>query len=108
MKTVTYVCRHLIHTQRIPTIGFFTSARINTWTAHYLSSAQLDTIRNCADIKIKTLLYYVGEKQRYYSFETHVSNFKQAHLDLQKAGNEPDSRTKVRKFLQSIKAPDSP
>jgi hypothetical protein len=39
-----------------------------------------------------------------YSFETHVSNFKQAHLDLQKAGNEPDGRTKVRKFQQSIKA----
>jgi hypothetical protein len=47
---------------------------------------------------------YTGEKSR-YSFETHVSIFKKAHLDLQKAGNEPDGRTKVRKFLQSIKAP---
>jgi hypothetical protein len=41
-----------------------------------------------------------------YSFETHVSIFKKAHLDLEKAGNEPDGRTKVRKFLQSIKAPE--
>ncbi len=238
MKTLTYVCRHMIRTQRVPTIGFFTSARINLWTqerkseadykepddapklsksdnatilefiddfpeqlarftglggrplayvirelepvlpeaddplfgepnsqyisvrdevisraaltgtafqadnkrvfeilrdaisefeavkvwlkghtrskdgraawksftAHYLGSAQLDTIANRADVKIETLVY-IGEKQR-YSFETHVSNFKQAHLDLQKAGNEPDGRTKVRKFLQSIKAPE--
>jgi hypothetical protein len=59
---------------------------------------------NHADIKIETLVY-IGEKQR-YSFETHVSNFKQAHLDLQKAGNEPDGRTKAHKFLQSIKAPE--
>lgn len=75
-----------------------------SFTAHYLGSAQLDTIANRADIKIETLVY-IGEKQR-YSFETHVSNFKQAHLDLKKAGNEPDGRTKVRKFLQSIKAPE--
>jgi hypothetical protein len=27
-------------------------------------------------------------------------------LDLKKAGNEPDGRTKVRKFLQSIKVPE--
>jgi hypothetical protein len=51
------------------------------------------------------MLIYIGQKQR-YSFETHVSNFKQAHLDLQKAGNEPDGRTKVCKFLQRIKAPE--
>jgi hypothetical protein len=60
-----------------------------TWksfTAHYLGSAQLDTIENRADVKIETLVY-IGEKQR-YSFETHVSNFKQAHLDLQKAGKQ--------------------
>ena len=78
------------------------------WSAfksHYLGSAQLDGIANRADIKIETLVY-TGEKAR-YSFETHVSNFKQAHLaDLQKAGNEPDGRSKVRKFLQSIKAPE--
>ncbi len=71
--------------------------------AHYLGSAQLDGIANRADVKIETLVY-TGEKAR-YSFEVHVSNFKQAHLDLQKAGNEPDGRAKVRKFLQSIKAP---
>jgi ethanolamine utilization cobalamin adenosyltransferase len=35
-----------------------------------------------------------------------VSIFKKAHIDLQKAGNKPDGRTKVRKFLQSIKAPE--
>jgi hypothetical protein len=76
-----------------------------SFTAHYLGSAQLDTIVNRGDVKIETLVY-IGEKQR-YSFKTHVSNFKQAHLDLQKAGNEPDGRTKkVRKFLQSIKAPE--
>lgn len=72
--------------------------------AHYLGSAQLDGIANRADVKIETLVY-TGEKAR-YSFEVHVSNFKQAHLDLQKAGNEPDGRAKVRKFLQSIKAPE--
>jgi hypothetical protein len=238
MKTLTYICHHMVHTQRVPTIGFFTSARINLWTqerkskanykepddapklsksdnatilefiddfpeqlarftglggrplayvirelepvlpeaddpifgepnsqyisvrdevtsraaltgtafqadnkwgfqilrdaisefkavkvwlkghtrskdgyaawkiftTHYLGSAQLDTIANHADVKIE-MLAYIGEKQR-YSFETHVSNFKQAHLDLQKAGNEPDGCTKVCKFLQSIKAPE--
>jgi len=72
--------------------------------AHYLGSAQLDTIANKADVRIETLVY-TGEKTR-YNFEHHVSNFKQAHLDLQKAGNEPDGRTKVRKFLMSIKAPE--
>jgi hypothetical protein len=75
-----------------------------SFTAHYLSSTQLDTIANRADVKIKTLIY-IGKKQR-YSFETRVSNFKQVHLDLPKAGNEPDGRTKVHKFLQSIKAPE--
>jgi hypothetical protein len=35
--------------------------------AHYLGSAQLDTIANRADVKIK-MLVYIGEKQR-YSFE---------------------------------------
>ena len=77
------------------------------WTAfksHYLGSSQLDGIAEKADQKIETLTYN-GEKTR-YSFETHVSNFKKAHLDLGKTGNEPDGRTKVRKFLQSIKAPE--
>jgi septum formation inhibitor MinC len=55
-------------------------------------------------LKIETCIY-TGEKSR-YSFETHISIFKKAHLDLQKAGNEPDGRTKVRKFLQSVKAPE--
>jgi ethanolamine utilization cobalamin adenosyltransferase len=55
-------------------------------------------------LKIETCIYR-GEKSR-YSFETHVSIFKKAHLDIQKAGNKPDGRTKVRKFLQSIKAPE--
>jgi hypothetical protein len=49
------------------------------------------TIANRADVKIEMLIY-IGEKQR-YSFKTHVSNFKQAHLDLQKAENEPDGCT---------------
>jgi hypothetical protein len=31
LKTVTYMCRHMIHTQRVPTIGFFRSARISAW-----------------------------------------------------------------------------
>jgi hypothetical protein len=41
MKMLTYVCRHMIRTQRVPTISFFTSVRINLWTqerkceAHY-------------------------------------------------------------------------
>jgi hypothetical protein len=72
--------------------------------AHYLGTSQLDNIAERADLKIETCVY-TGEKTR-YSFETHVSIFKKAHLDLQKAGNEPDGRTKVRKFLQSIKAPE--
>jgi hypothetical protein len=55
-------------------------------------------------LKIETCVY-TGEKSR-YSFETHVSIFKKAHLDLQKAGNEPNGRTKVRKLLQSVKAPE--
>jgi hypothetical protein len=77
------------------------------WTSfkdHYLGSAQLDGIADRADQRIETLVY-TGEKSR-YSFEKHVSNFKQAHLDLARAGNEPDDRSKVRKFLQSIKAPE--
>jgi hypothetical protein len=32
MKTLTYICRHMIRTQRAPTIGFFTLARISGWT----------------------------------------------------------------------------
>ena len=75
------------------------------WTAfknHYLGTAQMDGIANRADDRIESL-NYSGEKQR-YNFETHVSNFKKAHLDLAKAGQEPDGRTKVRKFLQSITA----
>ncbi len=72
--------------------------------AHYLGDAQLDGIAERADQRIESLVYN-GERTR-YTFETHVSNFKQAHLDLGKAGNEPDGRTKVRKFLQSIKAPE--
>jgi hypothetical protein len=75
-----------------------------TFKAHYLGSAQLDGIAERADQRIESLVYH-GEKTR-YTFETHVSNFKQAHLDLKKVGNEPDGRTKVRKFLQSIKAPE--
>ena len=66
------------------------------WTAfksHYLGMAQLDTIANCADSRIENLVYN-GEKSR-YSFETHVSNFKKAHLDLKRAGNEADDRSKV-------------
>jgi hypothetical protein len=39
MKTVTYVCRHMIRTQRVPRIGFFTSARINDWTQERKSEA---------------------------------------------------------------------
>jgi hypothetical protein len=35
-----------------------------------------------------------------------VSIFKKAHLDLKKAGHEPDGRAKVLKFLLSIKAPE--
>jgi hypothetical protein len=31
MKTITYICRQMIRTQRVPTIGFFTSARIDLW-----------------------------------------------------------------------------
>ena len=33
-------------------------------------------------------------------------NFKKAHLDLMRAGNKPDDRSKVCKFLQSLKAPE--
>jgi hypothetical protein len=72
--------------------------------AHYLGTSRLDNIAERADLKIETCVY-TGEKSR-YSFETHVSIYKKAHLDLQKAGNEPDGLTKVRKFLQSIKAPE--
>jgi hypothetical protein len=72
--------------------------------AHYLGTSQLDNLAERADLKIESWVY-TGEKSR-YSFETHVSIFKKAHLDLEKAGNEPDGRTKVRKFLQSIKAPE--
>lgn len=74
------------------------------FTSHYLGSSQLDNIAERADLRIESCVYH-GEKTR-YTFETHVSNFKKAHLDLAKAGNEPDGRTKVRKFLQSIKAPE--
>jgi hypothetical protein len=70
--------------------------------AHYLGSSQLDGIAERADQRIESLIYS-GEKSR-YTFETHVSNFMKAHLDLKKVGNEPDGRTKVRKFLQSIRA----
>ena len=72
--------------------------------AHYLGDAQLDGITNRADSRIENLVYH-GEKAR-YNFEIHVSNFKWVHLDLAKAGNEPDGRSKVCKFLQSIKAPE--
>ena len=75
------------------------------WTAfkaHYLGMAQLDTTADCADSRIENLVYN-GEKSR-YSFETHVSNFKKAHLDLKRVGNKLDDRSKVCKFLQSLKA----
>ena len=75
-----------------------------SFKAHFLGTAQLDTIADRADSRIETLVYN-GEKPR-YTFETHVSNFKKAHLDLARASTEPDERTKVRKFLQSIKAPE--
>ena len=77
------------------------------WTAfksHYLGMAQLDTIANRADSRIENLVNN-GEKSR-YSFETHVSNFKKAHLDLKRAGNEADDRSKVCKSLLSLKAPE--
>ena len=63
----------------------------------------MDTIANCAGTRIKTLAYH-GEKPR-YTFETHVSNIKKAHLDLAQADNKPDDCSKVWKFLQSITAP---
>ena len=73
----------------------------NSFKGHYLGTAQLDGIADRADSKIETLVYH-GEKTR-YGLEKHVSLFKQAHLDLAKAGSEPDGRSKVRKFLQSVK-----
>jgi hypothetical protein len=40
MKTVTYVYRHMIRTQRVLTIGFFTSVRIlSNWTQERKSKA---------------------------------------------------------------------
>jgi hypothetical protein len=76
----------------------------NAFKIHYLGTSQLDSIAERADL-IETRVY-TGAKTR-SSFESHVSTFKKAHLDLKKAGNEPDDRTKVRKILQSVKAPDS-
>jgi hypothetical protein len=72
--------------------------------AHYYGGSQLDSIANRADDKIESLVYS-GERQR-YTFETHISHFKKAHLDLEKATGSPvDERTKVRQFLKSTKAP---
>jgi hypothetical protein len=39
MKTLTYMCRHMICTQRVPTIRFFTSPRIALWTQERKSEA---------------------------------------------------------------------
>ena len=69
---------------------------------HYLRTSQLNGIAEQANQCIESLIYS-GEKT-HYNFKVHVSNFKKVHLDLAKAGNEPDGCTKVQKFLQSIKA----
>lgn len=69
---------------------------------HFLGSSQLDNVADRASRKLESLVY-TGEKQR-YTYETHVSHFKQAHLDLEKAGAPLEERTKVRQFLKSITA----
>jgi hypothetical protein len=73
--------------------------------AHYLRTSQLDNIAERADLKIETCVY-TGEKSS-YSFETHMSIFKKAHLDLQVAGNEPDGRSVSFSKASKTGAPDS-
>jgi hypothetical protein len=53
------------------------------FAAHYLGSSQLDNVADRAKMKIDSVVY-TEERQR-CTYETHVSHFKQAHLDLEKA-----------------------
>jgi hypothetical protein len=64
MKTLTYICRHMVRTQRVPTIGFFTSARIDLWTQERKSEADYkepDNAPNLSKSDNATILEFIDD-----------------------------------------------
>jgi hypothetical protein len=78
-----------------------TEPGIGSVMSYYVLQSNGEVVTKRTIRKLTPTCVYTGERSR-YSFVSHVSIFKKAHLDLQKAGNEPGGRTKVRKFLQSV------
>jgi hypothetical protein len=71
---------------------------------HYRGSSAMETIEVGAEKQLDTLIYR-GEKHR-YTFETHVSKHRKAHIDIEKAtGTALPENNKVRKLLKSLQAP---
>jgi hypothetical protein len=64
LKTVTYMCRHMIRTQQVPTIGFFTSARISAWTQQHKSETNYkepDEIPKLSKSDNATILEFIDD-----------------------------------------------
>jgi hypothetical protein len=69
--------------------------------SHYRGSSELEAIETAAEKKLDNAVYR-GEKQR-YSFETHVSEHRKAHQEIEKATGTPiPEATKVRRLLKSL------
>jgi hypothetical protein len=71
---------------------------------HYRGSSARQAIEEKAEKQLNTLIYR-GEKHR-YTFETHVSKHRNAHIEIEKAtGTALPETNKVRKLLNSIQSP---